>query len=89
MDTRAVPEGVEAVQSIRGKACTYVQAWLCEGPRFNGYVYTQAIALAKFADGCDIQSVTIVRHDSGSREYLRGTIASAVAAYREGQAGQA
>ena len=65
----------------------YVQAWECTGAPFNGYVYTQGIALDKLAAGCDIVSVTIVRHTDGSREYLRGTIASAVRELREsGQA---
>jgi hypothetical protein len=63
----------------------YVQAWLCQGGAFNGYVYSQAIALDKMALGCDVESVTIVRHGNGAREYLRGTVASYVKAYREAQ----
>jgi hypothetical protein len=66
----------------------YVQAWECTGPLFSGYVYDQAIALDKMALGCDIESVTIVRHPNGAREYLRGTVASYVQKYREAQEGK-
>jgi hypothetical protein len=66
-----------------GKSATYVQAWLCEGEAFSGYVYDQGIALDKMAIGCDITSVTIVRHNNGDREYLKGTIAAEVYRYRE------
>jgi hypothetical protein len=39
-----------------------VQAWKCTGPNFNGYVYTQLIAIDKFADGCDITMVWLPRN---------------------------
>lgn len=73
------------MQAIRGNTATYVQAWECTGEAFSGIVYTQGIALDKMGEGCDIASLTIVRHDDGSREYLPGTIATAVAAHREGE----
>lgn len=38
-----------------------IQAWECTGPDFNGYVYSQEIALSKFADGCDITMVWLPR----------------------------
>jgi hypothetical protein len=63
----------------------YVQAWECRGPNFNGYVYTQEIALRKLSEGCDIQIVTIIRHENGDREYHPGAIASKVKEYREGK----
>lgn len=61
----------------------YRQAWECKGPKFNGLVYTQEIALNKLADGCDIVSVTIIRHADGRIEFERGTIAAYAHAYRE------
>ena len=67
----------------RGATATYVQAWSVTGP-WSGTVYAQAIALDKLGDGCDIESLTIVRHDDGSREYLPGTVAANVHAHREG-----
>jgi hypothetical protein len=62
----------------------YVQAWECTGP-FNGYVYDSGVMLDKMALGCDIVSVTFVRHADGSREYLPNTIAAEVRALREGR----
>ena len=61
----------------------YVQAWECKGPEFSGYVYTNDIAFKKLAEGCDITAVTIVRHNDGSREYLKGCLAAAVQRHRE------
>jgi hypothetical protein len=66
----------------------YVQAWEIIGPEFSGYVYSQEIALFEYghANGeATMESVTIVRHEDGSREYLKGAIASEVQAYREGK----
>lgn len=64
----------------------YIQAWEFSGPEFNGFVYDQQVALRKLGEqrtGAMI-TITIVRHENGDREYLRGTIASEVEAYREG-----
>ncbi len=61
----------------------YVQAWKCEGDKFSGYVYNQAIAIDKMALGCNVTAETIVRHDNGDREYLPGCIAAAVQQHRE------
>ncbi|MFJ3084350.1 hypothetical protein ACIPJG_31980 [Streptomyces halstedii] len=64
----------------------YIQAWEIKSPEFSGYVYDQAIALSKWSlciEKSTMESVTIVRHEDGSREYLNGTIASEVQAYRE------
>jgi hypothetical protein len=62
----------------------YVQAWVCSGP-WSGIVYDQMIALDKLSQGCDIQSVTIVRHEDGTREHLPGTVAAEVRHHREGR----
>jgi hypothetical protein len=66
----------------------YVQAWEIKGDKFSGYVYNQAIALDKNALNANgsMQSVTNVRHDDGSKEYLHGTIAEQVKHYRKGSA---
>lgn len=64
----------------------YVQVWDVNGPEWSGRVYDQSIALDKLniaGKGATMEILTIVRHDDGSREYLPGTIASAVQAYRE------
>lgn len=74
----------ETAPRYRGATATYVQAWECKSANgFSGCVYSQEIALDKMGEGCDIESVTIVRHDDGTREFLPGTIASYVYAYRE------
>lgn len=71
------------MEKYEGKSATYVQAWLCQGPTFSGYVYDTEIMLDMLAIGCAVNSVTIVRHSNGEREYLPGTVASYVRNYRE------
>lgn len=63
----------------------YVQAWEIKSSTFSGIVYDQNIAMNKWADTDDAEmySMTIVRHDDGSREYLRRTVADEVQKYRE------
>lgn len=66
----------------------YVQSWVIEGPEWSGIVYAQDIAVTKFNEaghGASMYSQTIVRHPDGSREYLPGTIAASVQAFREGR----
>lgn len=77
--------GAMTAPRYRGETATYVQAWECVGDAFSGIVYAQSIALDKLAAGCDIESLTIVRHANGRREMLRGTVADRVYAYREGE----
>lgn len=63
----------------------YIQAWEFSGPEFSGFVYDKTIAMRKLDEqtsGAMIMT-TIVRYENGDREYLRGTIASEVQAYRE------
>ena len=63
----------------------YVQAWrVTFTDRPVMLVYTQSIALDFWSqpNGLKMEALTIVRHDDGSREYLEGCLASAVAAYR-------
>ena len=64
----------------------YIQAWEFSGPEFSGFVYDQQVAIRKLGEqrtGAMIMT-TIVRHENGTHEFLRGTIASKVKAYREG-----
>lgn len=46
--------------------------------------WTRRPALDSVAEGFSITSVTIIRHRDGSREFLPGTSAAFVEAYREG-----
>lgn len=71
------------VSLVKAPRIEYVQAWECTGPTFSGYVYAQAIALDKLAQGCDIISVTFVRYPDGRREVIKGAVARMVQAERE------
>lgn len=54
-----------------------VTAWEIKSPEFSGYVYDQAIALRKWGESkgeATMEVVTIVRHQDGSRSYLKGVI---------------
>jgi hypothetical protein len=48
-------------EDMRPVGAYEIQAWECTGPAFNGYVYSQAIALDMFARGCDIRMVWLPR----------------------------
>lgn len=65
----------------------YVQAWeIRYADRPCDLVYDQKIALDRYSrpTATEIQTLVIVRHENGDREYLPGAIASAVKAHREG-----
>ena len=55
-----------------------IQAWEIKSPEFSGYVYDQQIALRKWGESkgeATMEILTIVRHENGSREYLKGVLA--------------
>jgi hypothetical protein len=72
----------------RGASAVYVTAWNVISRRLGirQTIYSQEIAVDRIAAGWDVESCTIVHHDDGRREYLDGTVAPLVYAYREGRA---
>lgn len=62
----------------------FVQAWEVKTPGgFSGYIYDQHIALERWGNGgpgATMLAVTIIRHEDGTRSYLKGCMAAEVEA---------
>lgn len=62
----------------------FIQAWEVIVPGgFSGYIYDQHLALDVWGNGgpgATMDAVTIIRHEDGTRSYLKGCIAAEVKA---------